>query len=183
MSSRFLEGLRREGALVVAGAVFGSAALAVGSAALLASACTDTLAQPDDAGPFVQYEGGHPPPSMYGSPCELEMNPPELCCGEVAKEIRADQCYGCTGKLAYALCAGGAFTCACTCEPPLGYSLLVPDGGGADCGSGAMDGAVADAVDETDAADAGAIDASGDASIDATADADGGPIADARDGG
>ena len=183
MWARLLAALQRPGALAVAVALVGSVVVAVGGGALLASACTETLAQPDDAGPFVTYEGGHPAPTMYGSPCELGVNPPERCCGEVAKETPGDQCYGCSGKVAYALCVSGAFTCACTCESPVGYVLLGPDGGGADCGTSVMDGAVGDAPVETGATDTGASDASDDGPPDATADVEGGAIADAHEGG
>ena len=183
MWARLLAALQRPGALAVAVALVTSVVVAVGSGALLASACTDTLVQPDDAGPFVVYEGGHPAPTMFGSPCELGVNPPERCCGEVAKEIPGGQCYGCSGKVAYALCISGAFTCACTCEPPVGYALLGPDGGGADCGTSETDGAVGDAPVESGAAETGAIDASREGSPDAMPDVDSGAIVDAHDGG
>ncbi len=160
--------LYRHGALAAATAVAGSAAISLGGGA----ACTETLAQPDDAGPFVVYEGGHPVATMYGSPCELDQQP-ERCCGEVTKEIPAAFCYGCAGKVAYALCTGEAFTCACTCEFPMGYSLITPDGGSSDCGTAASDAGSGDSPAEAEPEETGPADASPDASMDAEAGASG----------
>src|SRR5579871_613890 len=90
--------VRRGGVLVLGSALASVVAVLLATGVVVTSACTDDLLQPTDAGPFVVYEGGHPPPSMYGSPCEIQ--PVERCCAEVAKEIPGEQCYGCTGKVA-----------------------------------------------------------------------------------
>jgi hypothetical protein len=155
--------------LAAAGAVAGSAFMALGGGAALASACTDNISQPDDAGTFPEFEGGHPMATMYGSPCEEDAEQPELCCGPVTKVIPGDRCYGCAGKVAFSLCVGGAFTCTCTCDFPLGYRLLDPDAGAMGCGA-----------TETDA---GPGDASHDGTSDAPADAEGGAKLDAPQGG
>jgi hypothetical protein len=166
--------LYRHGALSTAGAVAGSVFVALGGGATLASACTDSISQPDDAGPFPMYEGGHPMATMYGSPCEEDVEQPELCCGPVTKEIPGDRCYGCTGKVAFALCIGGAFTCTCTCEFPPGYFLLKPDAGPMDCGATETDAQPTDASGDA---------SSGDASHDASSEAEGGGKLDAPEGG
>jgi hypothetical protein len=157
----------RHGVLAAAGAVAGTAAIGLGGGGVLASACTNSISQPDDAGTFVEYEGGHPTATMYGSPCELTDDPPVRCCGEVTKEILGVRCLGCTGGVAYALCVGGAFTCACTCERPVGYTLVGPDGGEMECGAGEMDTGLGDAAAETDAPNDAAADAEGGANVDA----------------
>jgi hypothetical protein len=159
--------------LAAAGAVAGSALLALGGGAALASACTDNISQPDDAGTFPEFEGGHPMATMYGSPCEEDAEQPELCCGAVTKEIPGDRCYGCVGKVAFSLCVGGAFSCTCTCEFPLGYSLFDPDARALNCGPEDTDAGPGDA----------SHDATSDATTDAPSDAEGGAKLDAQEGG
>jgi hypothetical protein len=170
--------LVRRGTRAAASALAGTAAIGWG-ASLLASACGDSPVQPDDGGQFVSYEGGHPMATMYGAPCDLDVDPNEHCCGEVAKEVPGNQCYGCLGDAAYALCVSGGFGCACTCDPPSGYSILTPDSGLMDCGSTEEASPAEGAPEETapsdsgedtlaEAAPEGSVDGSPDASLDAS---------------
>jgi hypothetical protein len=53
---------------------------------------------------------------------------PCACSGQIAQEMPGSACFGCTGKVAYALCDDtGSFECSCACELPSGYNVL--DGG------------------------------------------------------
>jgi hypothetical protein len=91
--------------------------LCIGGAAGVASACTgsDPTAVYFDGGRTYRDGGSH-----------------GYCSGSQALEIAADDCSGCTGSTAFALCNGASYT-ECACAIPNGYSL---DGGFIDGGQG-----------------------------------------------
>lgn len=181
--SRLVAPPEPHGALVAAGAMAALALAVLLGAGVVASACTETIAQPDDAGPFPMFEGGHPPPSHYGSPCELDVYEPEPCCGEVAKVVPGRECYGCTGKIAFALCVGGGFSCACRCDLPPGYALLGPTDS-EDCGATVPDAPSGDAPIEAGLPEASLPEAGvGDAPQDSAPDVEDGALVDVREGG
>jgi hypothetical protein len=162
--------LFRYGTVATAGAALGTITFAL-TGGLFASACTETLAQIDDGGMFPQYDGDHPPAAMYGAPCGFNTDPPERCCGVVAKAISGPDCYGCTGTVAYAICTGSAFSCECMCDKPEGYAIL-PPGTSMDCGALLPDAAVESGLPEASLPEAAPSEAAiGDAPADAGRDA------------
>jgi hypothetical protein len=154
------------GSIAMAGAVAGTLALALGTGG---TACYTTLSQPFDGGKFPEWEGGHPVATMYGAPCDLDVNPTEHCCGLIAKPIPTRDCLDCTGAQAFAICVNGGFNCTCACEVPAGYSVLAP-GAAQDCGPPPIEAGPGDGPEETSASETG-TDAPADGPVDATSDA------------
>jgi hypothetical protein len=113
---------------------------------------------------------------MYGSPCQMAAGGPEPCCGDVAKRGLGKDCYGCTTHYSYSMCVNGEFTCACTCEVPEGFMVIIR-GDDAGCADGGQEGGgLEDVRAPLDAGDEGAADAREDGPSDAA-----GPTEDAGD--